>query len=404
MGGRVMDTRGRDGVGWRRVWRWGAAAVLLLTVATGGAQTVPGAKPGQVPASPVVARGALPARLTDAQFWTLSQSLSEPDGFFRSENLVSNEHTFQYVIPALTRQVRPGGVYLGVAPDQNFTYMVATQPRMAFIVDIRRGNLLQHLLYKALFELSRDRAEFVSRLFSKPRPRGVPAGATVEALFAAYAKVETEKAAYAANVEAVRRHLVIRHGYPLTSEDWEQLESIYFAFFWDGPAIRYAPLPAYGGRGSGNYPSYEDLMRQTDWEGVARGYLASESSFLFVKGLQEKNLIVPVVGDFAGPKALRGVGEFVRERNALVSAFYVSNVEQYLVSEGKFPGFARNVGTLPVDATSTFIRSVSSRFGYGGSYLGPDGRASALDPIRLFVRDFEAGRIRSYPDVNVRSK
>src|SRR5262245_36122092 len=107
----------------------------------------------------------LPLRLSDAAFWRLSTSLSEADGTFRSENLVSNEHTYQYVIPSLRRATRPGGVYLGVAPDQNFTYILATQPRMAFILDIRRGNLLQHLMYKALIELSADRAEFLSRLF-----------------------------------------------------------------------------------------------------------------------------------------------------------------------------------------------------------------------------------------------
>ena len=128
----------------------------------------------RVPTPPDV---TLPHRLTDEEFWRLSNDLSEPGGYFRSENLVSNEHTFQYVIPALKRRVRPGGVYLGVAPDQNFTYIVATAPRMAFIVDIRRGNLLQHLMYKAIIELSADRAEFVSRLFSKPRPAGVTAGA-----------------------------------------------------------------------------------------------------------------------------------------------------------------------------------------------------------------------------------
>src|SRR5690349_14756970 len=70
----------------------------------------------------------IPARLSDRQFWSLSNELSEPGGYFRSENLVSNEHTFQYVIPALMERVKPGGVYLGVAPDQNFTYILATRP------------------------------------------------------------------------------------------------------------------------------------------------------------------------------------------------------------------------------------------------------------------------------------
>jgi hypothetical protein len=353
---------------------------------------------------------SLPARLSDAEFWRLSAELSEPAGYFRSENLVSNEHTFQYVIPALKKAARPGGVYLGVAPDQNFTYMVATQPRMAFIVDVRRGNLLQHLMYKALFELSADRAEFLSRLFSKRRPAGLGPASTVVDLFTAFARVQMTDAEYQAqygrNLADIRAQLVDRHKFTLSAADLEQLETIYFAFFWEGPGLRYSTVPSgiSSQRFGGTFPTYEDLMLQTDAHGVARGYLATEGNFRFVKGLEERNLIVPVVGNFAGPKALRAVGKYIADRGATVSAFYVSNVEQYLFQDGLFDRFADNVSALPVDEASTFIRSVSSRFGYGGPNTWTDGRASALDPIRLFVVDFRAGRLRSYYDVNARSK
>jgi hypothetical protein len=145
-------------------------------------------------------------------------------------------------------------------------------------------------------------------------------------------------------------------------------------------------------------------MVQTDLEGVPHGYLATEAHFRALKTLQERNLIVPVVGNFAGPKALRAVGRYVRQHRATVQAFYVSNVEQYLFQDGLFEAFARNVATLPVDASSRIIRSVARRAGYRGLALGPDERASALDPIAAFVRDFEAGRIQMYFDVNVRSQ
>jgi hypothetical protein len=348
----------------------------------------------------------LPVRLTDQQFWRLSTELSEPGGSFRSDNLVSNEHTFQYVVPALKRQIRPGGVYLGVAPDQNFTYILATEPRLAFIVDIRRGNLLQHLMYKALVELSVDRADFVSRLFSKPRPPGVGAASSVADLFAAFADVPTSDDLFRQNVRIIRERLVNHHGFPLSAEDLRTLESIYFAFFWDGPGIRYSMANGPGGgRGSNaRFPSYRDLMTQTDLQGVPHSYLATEAHFRTLKFMQERNLIVPVVGNFAGPKALRAVGRYVRERQGTIRAFYVSNVEQYLFQDGAFDAFARNVATLPIDGTSTFIRSVSRRFGYVGAALGPDDRASALDPMGLFVRDFEAGRIQMYFDVNTRSR
>jgi hypothetical protein len=365
------------------------------------------ASPGVMPLAQTrrPAGGTLPQRLTDQEFWKLSTDLSEPNGFFRSENLVSNEHTFQYVIPALQATVRSGGVYLGVAPDQNFTYIIATQPRMAFIVDIRRGNLLQHLLYKAIIELSADRADFIARLFSKRRPQSVGPASSVAQLFDAFDREETTQDLYAENLHAIQEHLTKRHRFPLSEEDLEQLQTIYFSFFWEGPALRYTAGPPGGpfGRSMG-FPSYEELMRQTDWNGRARGYLATEENFRFLKNFEERNLLVPVVGNFAGPKALRAVGRYIREHGAVVGAFYVSNVEQYLFQDGIFPEFARNVGTLPVDATSAFIRSVGVRYGYTGPYLGPDGRATALDRIQPFVKDFLAGNVRTYYDVNARSK
>src|SRR6266446_482198 len=131
---------------------------------------------------------ALPERLSDQEFWRLSTESSEPNGFFRSDNLLSNESGFQYVVPDLIKTAKPGRVYMGVGPEQNFTYIVATKPRMVFIVDIRRGNLDLQLMYKALFELSADRPEFVSRLFSKKRPAQLTPTSTADDIFAAYAK------------------------------------------------------------------------------------------------------------------------------------------------------------------------------------------------------------------------
>jgi hypothetical protein len=351
------------------------------------------------------AAASLPTRLTDRAFWELSTSLSEPNGYFRSENLVSNEHTFQYVIPRLVQQLKPGGVYLGVAPDQNFTYIVASRPSMAFILDIRRGNLLEHLLYKALIELSTDRVEFVSRLFAKPRPKGLDARSSVEEIFTALAKVPTSEPMYRRQLVEVANQLTKFHAFPLSPDDMDQIEAIFFAFFWEGPSLRYSSLSGGGGvsRAEG-FPTYEELMMQTDWEGQARGYLATEANFQAIRGYQEKNLIVPVVGNFAGPRALRAIGRYIRDHDGVVTGFYVSNVEQYLYQDGIFNDFARNVATLPVDARSTFIRSVWARFGYGGAMLGPDGRATALYPIREFVKDFQDGLLGSYYDLNSRSR
>src|SRR5690348_2948135 len=78
-----------------------------------------------VAAPPASQATGIPSRLSDSSFWQMVTDFSEPGGYFRSDNFVSNETSFQYVIPELQRTTRPGGVYLGVAPDQNFTYLVA---------------------------------------------------------------------------------------------------------------------------------------------------------------------------------------------------------------------------------------------------------------------------------------
>ena len=124
------------------------------------------------------ARGAeIPPSLSDQAFWKLSADASEPGGYFRSQditNLTSNELWFQYVIPDLVKRTGSGGVYLGVGPEQNFTYMAAIDPKLAIIFDIRRGNLDMQLMYKAIFELARDRADFIAMLFSRPHLLGPP--------------------------------------------------------------------------------------------------------------------------------------------------------------------------------------------------------------------------------------
>src|SRR5262245_17947997 len=108
-----------------------------------------------------IATPDLPKELSDETFWQMISDFSESGGTFPYDNFVSNEITFQRIIPRLKEATKPGGVYLGVGPEQNFTYITALQPRIAFIIDIRRQNMLEHLMHKALIEISSDRAEYL---------------------------------------------------------------------------------------------------------------------------------------------------------------------------------------------------------------------------------------------------
>jgi hypothetical protein len=314
-----------------------------------------------VPPAPSAAEpvNTLSKRLTGEEFWELSTASSEPDGRFRSDNLVSNELYMQRVLPDLMRMVRPGRAYLGVGPEQNFTYIAATRPAMAFILDIRRGNLHLHLMYKALFELSADRADFVSRLFSLKRPAGLTAKSTVNEIFAAYKDQQPSEEQYRQNVAAIR-DLFQKNA--LSADDVNGVEGVYDEFYRRGLAIHYEVTPG----SAGSFPTYVDMMIATDSASVSRSYLASEELFSLVKDLQIRNLVVPVVGNFAGPKALRAIGSYLKRHQALVGAYYVSNVEQYLSREGVLDRFCNNVATLPLDDTSTFIRSERGGFASRG--------------------------------------
>jgi hypothetical protein len=309
------------------------------------------------PSKPQHLASTLPGRLNDTEFWRIVSESSEADGYFRSDNLTSNELLYQRVIPDLVKRLHPGGVYLGVGPEQNFAYIAAIRPAIAIIVDIRRGNLLVQLMYKAIFELTKNRAEFVSMLFSRRKPTTLRSDATVSELFAAFGALSSDEALYKENLKAIQDRLTRVHHLPLSETDLSGIEYAYRAFYSRGFAVRFSP-------------TYDSLMVETDSSGVARGYLANEASFAIVKDIESRNLIVPVVGDFAGPKAFRAIGAYLKDHSAMLSAFYLSNVEQYLYAQGKWMAFCRNVSTLPLESSSLFIRASAGRgLGFGVGFV-----------------------------------
>ena len=313
-------------------------------------------------AGPAFGAADVPERLSDQAFWRLSADASELGGYFRSQditNLTSNELWFQHVIPDLVQRTRPGAVYLGVGPEQNFTYMAAVRPRMAIIFDIRRGNLDLQLMYKAIFELSKDRADFVAMLFGSPRPPAVTTSSSATELFRALSTVTPNDTLFRQYLANIERQLVREHAFPLRPSDLNAIRQIYRTFYLSGVSVR-------------AYPTYADLMTATDQAGINHGFLASEASFAFLKDLETRNMVVPVVGDFSGPRAIRAIGAYLKGRGAFVSAFYLSNVEQYLDS---WDTFCRNVSALPLDDSSTFIRSTNAgAFGRGAGFVSSLGQ------------------------------
>jgi hypothetical protein len=279
-------------------------------------------------------------------------------------------------------------VYLGVGPEQNFTYMAAVRPAMAFIVDIRRQAVMQHLMFKALFEQANDRAEFVSLLFSKPRPAGLDRDTPIQGIWGAFERVPSDSIMATRTYAAIVERLTRTHGFTFTADESAQLKWVFDAFYAYGPSISTRGAP--GGFRGGNGTTFADLTGwSVDAAGAPRSFLSSAENYEYVKTLEQKNLVVPASGDFGGPKAIRAIGAWLQRHDATVSAFYVSNVEQYLFMDGKAAAFYANVAKLPVTSKSVFIRPYAVR---------RVGAGQSLCPIAPFLVAVQASRVSDYND------
>jgi hypothetical protein len=332
----------------------------------------------------------------DSGFGPLIERLSEPGGYFPSDNLVSNETSYLHVLGRMRRLGVSGGAYIGVGPDQNFSYIAQVRPEIAFLIDIRRDNLLHHLLFKALFEQARTRVEYLALLLGRPLPASLDEwrDATVQQLVDYMDRTPASADAFAAASARVRA-AVQSWGVPLAEADLITIAQIHDTFRARGLDIQYS----FGGR----YPTYRDLLLETDLDRVQRNYLASEDDFLFLKELERRNRVVPVVGDLGGAKALAAIGREIAARGLRVSAFYLSNVEQYLMRGATFPQFSANVAGLPFDERSVLIRSY---FGRGGSHphnIPGHNSTQLLERFETFVAEHNAGGYRSYQDLVIKN-
>ena len=322
----------------------------------------------------LASHGAVPDSLALSEFARIMTAFSEAPGHFPGDNFVTNESSYLHVVPAVIKLGKRGGVYIGVGTEQNFSYIAASRPDIAFIVDIRRENLLQHLLYKGLFALARDRSSFLMLLFSRLTREGESVAngrpedtaSISEVLDYIESSTAADSLLFEENWGRLRRE-VRRYGIE-DRDDTDKMLYIYRSFYEKQLSIRYAETRLGNGL---SYPAFKDLMSGTTKEGEYASFLSTEDAFGFVKRLHLRNLIIPVVGNFAGGKALRAIGTFAEAHDTSVSVFYVSNVEYFLINHFYyvFKWYVANVDALPIDEHSLMIRS----------YLGVESHPRRVD-------------------------
>jgi hypothetical protein len=301
-------------------------------------------------------------------FAKLVDTLSEPGGYFDTDNLVSNETAYLHVLGGLRKLGVQGGVYIGVGPEQNFSYIAELQPELSLVIDIRRDNMLLLLLFKAMFETSDTRIEYLAQLFGR-RPPPDP-GSWVRRDLAELLDYIEQAGLDSAGHDSVHRALMTRidgYGVPLTAEDRTTIRRFHDEFARAGMTLAFSTL---GRPAQREYPTVRRLYLETDLAGNRASYVSTEERWLRVRELQRENRIVPLVGDMGGTGAMRAIGNYLRSTGQKVSAFYVSNVEFYLMRAGSFDNFVESVRLMPHDEKSALIRSYFDR-GFGGPGMQP---------------------------------
>jgi hypothetical protein len=323
----------------------------------------------------------------DVSFASIIRELSQPETGPPADNLVSNEDSYPRVAADVARLCPAGGVYLGVGPDQNFTIFAHAKPRLAFVMDYRRRNLLLHLVHKALFTLCESRVAYLTRLTAR-EPGRLSSDPTAEELVAAFQGAKFDRGLLARTVTDVAKVL---HPLGVIAEaEWDDLATVQAKLAGPGMNARFLALPM--------YPTFGKLLETRDRRGAPAHLLASEARYQFVRDLQRGDLVIPLVGDFGGPLGLPKLGDWLRAHSLRLSLLYVSDVEFFLIRAGRFAAYTENLALLPW-AEGAQVARTSTREIAHPDRMGGDSSTTILRSIDSFLRSARSGQIKSVDDL-----
>jgi hypothetical protein len=348
-----------------RAWRPLCAFCLaFLACRSGGEKHTARPRPAASTAgldspAPSAAPGTSTASTSDpssSAFVLAFTRFSESGARFRGDNLISNEGAYLDVASELAS--RSGGVYLGVGPEQNFSYIALSRPELAVIVDIRRDNALLHLLYKAIFETARDRSEFLCTLLTrKCAPlHAPPPGATIESILAHVGKTPPDREGFEFRHSALAELLRSRSALGLSEADFAAMERLHRELLDRGLDAHFEGQGPPGLR----HPTLAELLRSRGADGKLGSFLSSDALFRTVQDLQRQDRVQFVVGDFGQVGALRRIAEDLNARSLVLRTFYVSNVEQYLFKSKVWATWLENLRAFPIDSETRLLRSYIS--------------------------------------------
>lgn len=314
-----------------------------------------------------------------------------------SNYLVSNELGYQNVISHLERYVNHNSIYVGVGPEQNFTYISAIRPSFAFIIDNRKENQLLHYLFRSCFELALSRQDYLSLLFSKPLPVNVNL-ISINDLITHFLHVKSNKALFEKNWDRLYKKIQ-SYRKNISIDDLEQIKIMYNHFFQNHLLLRTRnEMTSWEGW---PYPSYQDFLLATDHTtGYNFNFLNDDRRFQLIKTMQQNNRIIPITGDLTGNKTLKEIGKFAEGRGKGIGVLYISNAEHVIFQENLFDRFLSNIIKMPKEKHSIMIRSIVNKRGLlHPGFVEGQIMTTVIQNISTFTQLYQDGRYKTYWDV-----
>ena len=310
--------------------------------------------------------------------------------------LVSNEVGHQNVIPYFQQHINPRNIYIGVGPDQNYTYISIARPSFAFILDNREENQILHYLFKACFELASSRQEYLSILFSKPLKYNISLLSLCDMVHY-FSQIEGDINYFNKNWDLLYK-AIQKYRQNISKNNIYQIHAMYEEFFEYHLLLRTRnDLTSWQGW---PYPNYRDFILATDQTGRSWNFLNDDLRFQWLKTMQRNNRIIPIVGDLTGGKTLRTIAEFATKKGIPISTIYISNAEQLIFQEQLFDQYMSNIKNLPKDSSGLLIRTVVNKKGQVHPEF-KDGQilTTVIQKIESFIQLYEEGRYNTYWDI-----
>ncbi len=321
-----------------------------------------------------------------SKYGAILAELSDRETGPAADNFVSNEDSYPRVTSEIARTVPPNTAYLGVGPDQNFTFIAHARPSLAVIVDYRKRNQLLHLLHKALFTLSENRVEYLSLLTAR-KPQ-VANDASAEGLVTAFTKVEFDRT----QLEVASRRITefLRPLSILSDADWPTLQTIHARLAGPGMNARFLALTM--------YPTFGKMIATPSRDNKSAHFLADERLYQVVRNTHRHDAILPLIGDFANGPCLTKLADFLRKSRQEIGLFYISDVEFFLLRAGKFANYIQNLERLPWARNAQIIRTSTREINHPERVKG-DSSTTIIRPFADFLAHAKSGKIQAIDDL-----